>query len=164
MFWMFPAIRNLFSGLHNYHYMELLFLCKCYQSSHPLTAEIGSQIIVSLWWSLSVNQPCWTYFIIIIARKRMKTIEVQMRQHFQWCQHTGEGNCLYFDFLLHVGIFVEGSYEGGSKSFRTGSLERELQMVQLSATRCSCITILWLSLVSFAAITLCVASQWVFIV
>jgi len=33
-------------------------------------------------------------------------------------------------------------YEGVSKSFRTGHLERELRMVQLSATRCSCITIL----------------------
>jgi hypothetical protein len=32
-------------------------------------------------------------------------------------------------------------------------------MVQLSATRCSCIAILWLSLRSFGAITLCVASQ-----
>jgi hypothetical protein len=37
-------------------------------------------------------------------------------------------------------------------------------MVQLSATRCSCIAILWVILVSFAAITLCVASQRVFIV
>jgi hypothetical protein len=37
-------------------------------------------------------------------------------------------------------------------------------MVQLSATRCSCIAILWVSLVSFAAITICVASQRVFIV
>jgi hypothetical protein len=34
------------------------------------------------------------------------------------------------------------AYEGVSKSFRTGRLERELQMVQLSATRCSCIAIL----------------------
>jgi hypothetical protein len=33
-------------------------------------------------------------------------------------------------------------YEGVSKSFRTGRLERELQMVQLSATRCSYIAIL----------------------
>jgi hypothetical protein len=32
-------------------------------------------------------------------------------------------------------------------------------MVQFSATRCSCIAILWVSLVSFAAITLCFASQ-----
>jgi hypothetical protein len=39
------------------------------------------------------------------------------------------------------------------------SEERELQMVQLSATRCSCIAILGVILVSFAAITLCVASQ-----
>jgi len=53
--------------------------------------------------------------------------------------------------------------EDVTKSFRTGSLERELQMVQLSATRCSCIAILWVSLVSFAAITLCVTSQRVFI-
>jgi hypothetical protein len=37
-------------------------------------------------------------------------------------------------------------------------------MVQLSATRGSCIAILLVSLVSFAAITLCVASQRVFIV
>jgi hypothetical protein len=35
-------------------------------------------------------------------------------------------------------------------------------MVQLSATRCSCIANLWVSLVSFVAITLCVASQRVF--
>jgi hypothetical protein len=32
-------------------------------------------------------------------------------------------------------------------------------MMQLSGTRCSCVPILWVSLVSFAAITLCVASQ-----
>jgi hypothetical protein len=54
-------------------------------------------------------------------------------------------------------------YEGVSKSFRTGRLERELQMVQLSATTCGCIVILCVSLVSFAAITLCVASQRVFV-
>jgi hypothetical protein len=37
-------------------------------------------------------------------------------------------------------------------------------MVQLSATRCNCNAILWVRLVSFAAITLCVASQRMFIV
>jgi len=57
-----------------------------------------------------------------------------------------------------------GQYEGVSKSFRTAYLERELQKVQLSATRCSCIAILWVSLVSFDVIPLCVASQQVFIV
>jgi hypothetical protein len=55
-------------------------------------------------------------------------------------------------------------YEDVSKSFRTGRLGRKLQMVQLSAIRCSCIVNLWVSLVNFAAITLCVASQRVFIV
>jgi hypothetical protein len=53
-------------------------------------------------------------------------------------------------------FFYKTVYEGVSKSFRTGRLERELQMVQLSATRCSCIAILWVSLVGFAAITLSV--------
>jgi hypothetical protein len=51
------------------------------------------------------------------------------------------------------------NYEGVSKSFRTGRLERELKMVQLSVTRWSCIAILWVSLVNFAAITLYVAFQ-----
>jgi len=43
--------------------------------------------------------------------------------------------------------------EGVSKSFRTGRLEREVQMVQLSLSSWRCIAILWGSLVSFAAIT-----------
>jgi hypothetical protein len=55
-------------------------------------------------------------------------------------------------------------YEGVSKSFRTGRLERELQMVQLSSTRCSFISSSWVSPVSFAAITLCVAFQRVLII
>jgi len=55
-------------------------------------------------------------------------------------------------------------YEGVSKRFRTGRLEREPQMVKLSATRCSYIAALWASLVSFPAINLCVTSQRVFII
>jgi hypothetical protein len=61
-------------------------------------------------------------------------------------------------------VFANPKYEGVSKSFRTGNLEQELQMLQLSATRCSGIAILWVSLVNFATITLCVPSQRVFIV
>jgi hypothetical protein len=57
-----------------------------------------------------------------------------------------------------------GQYEGVSKSLRIGCLERELQMVQLSATRCSCVAILCVSLSNFTAIILCVASQRVFVV
>jgi hypothetical protein len=71
--------------------------------------------------------------------------------------------------LPQICIFVQlvitwRMYEGVSRSFRTGRLGRELQMVQISATRCSYIAILWASLVSFPAITLHVASQWRFIV
>jgi hypothetical protein len=55
-------------------------------------------------------------------------------------------------------------YDSVSKSFQPSNLEQELQMIQFSATRCSCIVILRVSLVSFASITLCVASQRVFVV
>jgi hypothetical protein len=68
------------------------------------------------------------------------------------------------NMIILVVIHAVRTYKGVSKSFWTGCLEWELQMVQLSATRCNCIAILWVSLVSFVAITLCVASQWVFIV
>jgi hypothetical protein len=43
------------------------------------------------------------------------------------CQHLKEGTA---------------KYEGVTKSFRTGRLERELQMVQLCTTRCGCIATL----------------------
>jgi hypothetical protein len=65
---------------------------------------------------------------------------------------------LSITWLLKLG-WTCGKHEGVSKSFRTGRLERELQMVKLSATRYSCITILWVTLVSFAAITICIASH-----
>jgi hypothetical protein len=64
---------------------------------------------------------------------------------------------------IHSYCLYLTAHDSVSKSVWTGCLEQELQMVQLSATRCSCITILWASLVSFAAITLCVAS-WVSVV
>jgi hypothetical protein len=51
------------------------------------------------------------------------------------------------------------------QKFPHDRLERELQIVQLSATRRNCVAIFfWVSLVNFAAITLHVASQRVFIV
>jgi hypothetical protein len=44
--------------------------------------------------------------------------------------------------FVFVGLEVQLLYEGVSRSIQTGRLERELQMVQLSATMCSCIAIL----------------------
>jgi hypothetical protein len=67
-------------------------------------------------------------------------------------------------YVKLVFIIVNNTYESKSRSFRIASLERELQIVQLSATRCSCIAILWVSLVSFAATTLYVASQREYII
>jgi hypothetical protein len=56
-------------------------------------------------------------------------------------------------------------YDGVSKSFRTGPpVARTANGISLSATRYCCFAILWVSLVSLAAIILCVASQRVFIV
>jgi hypothetical protein len=61
-------------------------------------------------------------------------------------------------------IFVKYVYEGVSKRFWTGRIEQELQMVQLSVTRCSCTAIFSVRLVSFATTTFCVASELVFII
>jgi len=72
--------------------------------------------------------------------------------------------------IPHLGHYFEGfsdpspTWEGVSKSFRTGRLERELRMVKLSVTRFSRVAIWGVSLVSFAAITLFVVYQRVFIV
>jgi hypothetical protein len=66
---------------------------------------------------------------------------------------------IYFFFLPS-----KPECEGVSRSLQTGCLEQELQMVQLSAIRYSSAAILWISPVSFATITLCVASHWVFVV
>jgi hypothetical protein len=51
------------------------------------------------------------------------------------------GKLEYFGVVFQ-GIALRETYEGVSKSFRTGRLECELQIVQLSATRCSCIAVL----------------------
>jgi hypothetical protein len=74
----------------------------------------------------------------------------------------GRGRHIGTPIVLRFRVNAE-VYEGVSKSFRTDRLERELQTVQLSATKCSCTAILRVSLVSFVAITLCVASQRVYI-
>jgi hypothetical protein len=102
----------------------------------------------ALWWAIALervfprNGFCWHYL-------KSNHLSVSIRTWFLcWTKTTNS----------------RLKYEVVSKSFRTGRLEREVQMVQLSATRCSCITILWVSLVYFIAITLNVASQRVFIV
>jgi hypothetical protein len=61
-------------------------------------------------------------------------------------------------------VIIRGAYVSLSKSSRTGRLERDLRMVQLSATTCSFIAILWVSLVCFASVIICVPSQRVFVV
>jgi hypothetical protein len=73
-------------------------------------------------------------------------------------------SCSQYLFISQADGIQMHPYDRVSKSFRTGRLEWELQMIQLSATMCSCIAILWVSLVSFAAITLYITFQGVFIV
>jgi hypothetical protein len=72
--------------------------------------------------------------------------------------------CVHTHMCVCVCVCVWERERGYIQSFQIVHLEREPQMVQLSASRCSCINILWVSLVTFAATGLCVASQWVFIV
>jgi hypothetical protein len=46
------------------------------------------------------------------------------------------------DILCLIKHYATKTYDGVSKNYRTGRLERELQMIQLSATMCICIAIL----------------------
>jgi hypothetical protein len=93
-----------------------------------------------------------------IARERLRSVNItgEATDLFQlWA------DCRFYNCICNCHFRL---YKCVSKSFRSGSLERELQILQLSAIRCSYITILWVSLEGFAAITLCVASQRVFVV
>jgi len=74
--------------------------------------------------------------------------------------------CRYQNLTPNTEDYLWRNVKGNCKlqSFRTGRLEREVQMVQLSASRCSCIATLWVGVVGFVAITLCIASQRVFVV
>jgi hypothetical protein len=100
----------------------------------------------------------FTFNLVISPIKEVCNLLVLIRN---WYVDTFTFSYLYKELCV---CKVRLLYEGVSKSFRTDRLEGELQMVQLSATRCSYIAILWVSLVSFVAITVFVASQRVFII
>jgi hypothetical protein len=132
-------------------------------------------VSTSTWQRIDFNDKKSSYSKTCLWRKAKKSAEYSILHRFKitviyratlTIHITRKNSCyvgrFYTTLLLNKQAFC--TYEGISKSFRTGSLERELQMVQLSATRYSCIAILWASLVSFAAIIFCVASQRVFIV
>jgi hypothetical protein len=111
----------------------------------------------------------WTPFTPVHSVIIVSTFTLSCRSMFCDLILSSEINVPHFATLpSHTKLLCLGSevimHEGVSKSSRTGRLERELQMVQLSVTGCSCIAILWVSLVRFVVITLCVASQRVFIV
>jgi hypothetical protein len=112
---------------------------------YVITQFIRHPFVGLKWWVLDTDHSTFTYLDVFGTA----------------CTHLCE--LLYVLPILKT-LTASKKYEGVSRSFWTGRLERELQMVQLSATRCSCIAILWASLVSFVAVTLCVASQRVFIV
>jgi hypothetical protein len=101
---------------------------------------------------------CSTNFIIVRSLllerniERVKIVIILYTLHYThtFFFHVAGRSPLFskFESVCYVGV---SPYKGVSKTFRTGRLERELQIVQLSATRCSCIAILWVSLMIFAA-------------
>jgi hypothetical protein len=100
-------------------------------------------------------------FIAVFTRARHWSLSWARWIQSTSCHHISRRSILIiFPFMPRF----KKLYKGVSKSFRTGRLERWLHVVQLSATRCSCVAILWVNLVSFATITICVASQRVRIV
>jgi len=117
---------------------------------HGVSVSICNGLYNYLWVQYIRGQPVYEYFRTSFEHNSSAFYE------------NSSARCWSFriSFLTVMNIsFNYIKYKGVSRSFRTGRLERELQMVELCATTCSCIAISWVSLVSFAAITLCVASQ-----
>jgi hypothetical protein len=115
---------------------------------------------------LHVCQPVRSITLLTqIIRNKMEISGLCNVYYIEFSRYSG--SFAWINKILQVGVaqssVVRQEYESVSKSVRTGRLERELQMVQHSAARCSCIAILWVSLVSFAVITLCIASQRLFV-
>jgi hypothetical protein len=74
------------------------------------------------------------YLIIHRKRKRIKSCALDIRDTDDiYVIFTSVSCCDFNKYPMYVGV---------SKSFRIGRLQRELKMVQLSATMCSCIAIL----------------------
>jgi len=65
-----------------------------------------------------------------------------------------------FSYLFALRVHIRGRIQ----KFPNRLPGAEPQMREFSATRCSCIVILWISLVNFAVIILCVTYQRVFFV
>jgi hypothetical protein len=101
---------------------------------------------------------------LCLLQTQCKSLPTGRNQNWYETQIITWHHVTFYSFVFESFKEVKLGYMRVSRSFRTGLLERELQMVELSATRCSCIATLWVSLVSFAAINICVASQRVFIV
>jgi hypothetical protein len=107
----------------------------------------------------------WNTNLVNIYKQYLKYFSMLLIFHdLQWTNYVTLKKHISLNFRNFGANLCQDLYESVSKSFRTGHLERELQMVQLSAIRYSCITILWVSLVSFAAITFCVSSRRMFVV
>jgi hypothetical protein len=101
----------------------------------------------------------FTFIIIIIIIIIIIAVILHMLEFFLY---QNDSNSLPLKLSVHARARAHAHThthtKDVSKSFRTGRLERELQVVQPSVARYSFIAILWVSLVSFAVITLYVAS------
>jgi hypothetical protein len=114
-------------------------------------------------WSLgrNIRQGTQPVFVLVTSSHLIVTVPayplLQADDMTDWTKS--------FQTMVHGhSAVIPGLYEGESKSFRTGRPERKLQMVCLSATRCSCIAICESVWWVFPPITLYVAFQRLFIV
>jgi hypothetical protein len=112
---------------------------------------------------MSFRPSCRSVGIITAYNKILVTVEKQQwpapltecsQRHKLHCHHGGhcplsEGYSVHSYMELRKSVllpcsddfFCQSTNEGVSKIFRTGHLERELQMVHLSATRYSCVVV-----------------------
>jgi hypothetical protein len=111
--------------------------------------EAGAFLVIASRPAVGSNKPplrrvSGAFYPGLRSRNLKLTIHLRL---VSWLRMRGVLPPLHFVFLvlcLSSGttfIYLTLHYEGVSKSFRTGRLERELQVEELSATKCNFITI-----------------------
>jgi hypothetical protein len=157
-----PNITNIPVNVNVYSSLQIsqTFVCS-YVRDIPVNFHVYCCFQISWTFDSKKHVDC----LLILTKE---TIGIwPIRNGWQYWQGFWSVETFYGIYSVNMDNWVETKglmYEGVSKSFRPGRLEREMQMVQLCATRCTCIAVLWVSLLSFTAIALYVVSQRVFIV
>jgi hypothetical protein len=122
----FPVYRTVKRGLFVLYvnFTQIEAVLEPYNHSRYTTSSLTSDFLV---WG------------VLDLRAQVVSLPMNVQKHTFMLFLSRYSLCL---IVPHTSSYFVLPYDGVSKSFRTGRLERELQTVQFSATGCNCIAIL----------------------